>query len=119
MHTKRVPPLPFLVLFLAGLVLLVSFFVERRSRARMAKQDPLEVQTVEQERMAALYFRILSWLSDVAPKGSASPKVSPQPPRVSEAVRTRHAAASRGKVALCVLPAEPTVAGNRRLTRDF
>jgi len=118
MQKKRVPPLPFLVLILAGVVSLVSIITERSSRATMAKEDPLKVQTVEQERTAALYFRILSWLSDVAPKGSAPPKAAPQPPRVSQAVKTWHAPAGRGKVELCVLPAEPTVGGVKRLARN-
>lgn len=119
MQKKRVPPLPFLVLILAGVVSLVSIYTERSSRAKMAKEDPLQVQTVEQERMAALYFRILSWLSDVAPKGSAPPKAPPQPPRVSQAVKTWRAPTDRGKVELCALPAEPTVAGVKRLARNF
>jgi len=115
MQKKRVLPLPFLVLILAGLVSLVGIFAERNSRAKMAKEDPLKVQTVEQERMATLYFRILSWLSDVAPKGAAPPKAAPQPPRVSQAAKTWHAPAGRGKVALYALPAEPTVFEVKRL----
>jgi hypothetical protein len=118
MQKNRVPPLPFLVLFLAGVVSLVSILTERNSRMKMAKEDPLKVQTVEQERMAELYFRILSWLSDLAPKGSAPPKAAPQSPRVSQALKTWHAPAGRGKVELCTLPAEPTVVGVKCLTRN-
>jgi hypothetical protein len=118
MQKNRVPPLPFLVLFLAGVVSLVSIFTERNSPAKMAKEDPLKVQTVEQERMAALYFRILSWLSDLASKGSAPPKAAPQSPRVSQAVKTWHAPAGRGKVELCTLPAEPAVVGVKCLARN-
>lgn len=98
MQKKRVPSLPFLVLILAGLVSLVGIFAERNSRAKMAKEDPIKMQIVEQERIAALYFRILSWLSDVAPKRSAPAKAAPQLPRVSQAVKTWHAPAGRGKV---------------------
>jgi hypothetical protein len=118
MQMKRALPLPFLVVILAGVLLTVSFYVERRSRARTAKEDSPGTQTVGQERMAALYFRILSWLSDVAPKGSAPSDAAQQLSRVSHAMQPWRAPAGRSEVDLSALPAEPTVVGADRVARN-
>jgi hypothetical protein len=118
MQMKRSLPLPFLVLILAGALLTVSFFAGRRSRARTAQEYPSGTQTVGQERMAALYFRVLSWLCDVAPKGSASSSAAQELSRVSQALQPGHALADQGKVDLSALPAEPAVVGANRVARN-
>jgi hypothetical protein len=79
MKNKRNLPIPFLVLTLAGMVSLFSILATRSSRAGMVREDSLQMQTVEQERMAALYFRILSWLSDVTPRATEPVKATPEP----------------------------------------
>ena len=57
MKNKQVLPIPFLILILAGLVSLFSIVATRRSPASTVRDDSLQMQTVEQERMAAIYFR--------------------------------------------------------------
>ena len=84
-------PIPFLILILAGAVSLASIFSGRNSGASTVKDDSLQMQTVEQERMAALYFRILSWFSGIAaqpkePGVTAPTPSSPQMIRVLEAI---------------------------------
>ena len=90
MKNKRALPIPFLILILAGVVSLFSILADRGSRASMVKDDSLQMQTVEQERMAAIYFRILSWLSDLTPRAAEPAKANPQPapgPQVVKAPR--------------------------------
>ena len=72
MQKKRFAPLaPFLAV--AGIVAL-SFTLGGRSAP--ATKEPAQIQTVEQERMAATYFRVLTFLSEVMPKRTS---VRPQP----------------------------------------
>jgi hypothetical protein len=70
-------PIPFLIIILAGVVSLFSIFVNRNSSAKSVSDDSVQMQTVEQQRVAAIYFRILSWFSDFAPTGSSPAKAQP------------------------------------------
>lgn len=115
MQKNRLPPLPFLILLLAGLVGLIAVLAGRLSPAPMTKEDTLQVQTVEQERMAAIYFRILSWLADVTPKGSPASGTAAQPPRAAAVGKASEGPAAHAKVQLCTLSGEHEVA---RVKRD-
>jgi hypothetical protein len=75
---KQRIPLPFLILILAGIVSACSLIASWRSGAAVGREQPMQVQTVEQERIATLYFRVLTWISDVSPRKS-EPK--PETPR--------------------------------------
>jgi hypothetical protein len=70
-------PLPFLILILAAIVSLCSLLVSWRSGATAGRQNAVQMQTVEQERMTALYLRVLTWISDVSQK---QPEMTPEPP---------------------------------------
>lgn len=114
MKNKRVLPIPFLILILAGVVSLFSIAADRGSRAAMVGDDSLQMQTVEQERMAAFYFRILSWLSDVTPRAAEPAKANPQPapaPQPTKAPRRRQ---RQGRIELCTLPSGQNLAAGKR-----
>ena len=49
---------------------LVSIVANRGAQASMVRNDSVQMQTIEQERMAEFYFRILSWLSDLRPRAA-------------------------------------------------
>ena len=101
MKNKQVLPIPFLILILAGLVSLFSIVATRRSPASTVRDDSLQMQTVEQERMAAIYFRILSWLSDVTPRAAEPVKANPQPAPISPAGKTPRRQERLNRVELC------------------
>lgn len=105
--------MPFLILLLAGVVSLFSIVADRGTKASLVTDDSLQMQTVEQERMAAIYFRILSWLSDVMPRAVDPAKTSAQPaPKV---VLKPSLPARQGDILLCALrSAQNVVAGKRR-----
>ena len=91
MKNTRGLPVPFLILILAGAVSLGSVVANRGAQAGTARNDSVQMQTIEQERMAELYFRVLSWLSGLktratdpataTPHTSTSPKPVKSPPR--------------------------------------
>ena len=72
-------PIPFLILILAGIVSLGSVLMSWKSGAAAGSQSRVEVQTVEQERMADLYLRVLSVISRVSAK---KPQVNFSPPQL-------------------------------------
>jgi hypothetical protein len=101
MKHKRALPLPFLILILAGVVSLYSIIAGRVSRAAAVQDNSVQMQTVEQERVAAIYFRVLSWLSDVTHRSSERVQARPQSaaePRVAGRQRRRECQAN---IALC------------------
>ena len=75
-------PLPFLIMALGLALLLVKLSEDRtvqasgRDSTTVTMNQP--VQSVEQQKAAAAYFRIMSWLSAIAPKNSqpARPQVN-------------------------------------------
>lgn len=68
MKSIREVPVPFLIVIAAGLVSVFSLIATSRTRPTVTNHDSVQVQTVEQEHIAAIYFRVLSWLSDVTPQ---------------------------------------------------
>jgi hypothetical protein len=119
MKNKRVLPVPFLILILAGVVSLFSLVEDRSSSAKMVKEDSLQTQTVEQERMAAIYFRILSWLSNVNPKGQEPAKATPQPVSAHQVEKTPQRTARPGRIELCALPVARSLTTAKPRTRNF
>jgi len=101
MTNKPVLPIPFLILILAGIVSLFSILADRSSKAGVVRHDSLQIQTVEQERMAAIYFRILSWLSELTPRASAPAKINPQPSPAPPNIKVRRRQQGPGRVEFC------------------
>jgi hypothetical protein len=90
MKDRRLLPIPFLVLILAGLVSLGSLAMGLGTRSGGVRQDSVQMQTVEQERLAAIYFSVLSWLSDVVPRAEKPhPAPSSMRPRLANSISTR------------------------------
>jgi len=111
MQKRRLPSLSILFLTLISL----SLFAFLTKRSAPASRETIQVQTVEQERMAALYFRVLSFLSDVLPKKTtATPPASPR----SEVKKTGITPAARGKMELCTFVAEHDNNGNKCSTQN-
>ena len=119
MKNKRNLPIPFLVLILAGMVSLFSILATRNSPAGMVREDSLQMQTVEQERMAAFYFRILSWLSDLTPRATEPVRANPQPAPVPHVERTPRGHERQARVDLCTFPSAQNLAASKRRARNI
>ncbi|HMD86681.1 MAG TPA: hypothetical protein VKO18_18490 [Terriglobia bacterium] len=118
MQNKRFLPIPFLILILAGVVSLCSIVADRGSRASMVRNDSLQMQTVEQERMAEFYFRILSWLSEVIPRAAEPVKASPQPAPMPQTTRTPRRREHPGRIELCTLRSVQSLAASKLRARN-
>jgi hypothetical protein len=101
MKQKSRLPLPFLILILAGVVSIYSILASRSSGAAMVQDNSMQMQTVEQERMAAVYFRVLSWLSDVTPRKVEPLQANPQPASVSHDAKTPRRSECPAIIELC------------------
>ncbi|MGA2984273.1 MAG: hypothetical protein ABSG32_10675 [Terriglobia bacterium] len=119
MENKRGLPIPFLILLLAGVVSLFSMVAGRGSRASMVSPVSLQMQTVEQERMAAIYFRILSWLSDVTPRATEPAKANPQPAAVPQVLKSPRRRARPGRIEFCTLHAAQNLAARKLRARNL
>lgn len=76
MKSIRELPVPFLIVIAAGLVSLFSLVATSRARPNVTNHNSEQMQTVEQEHIAAIYFRVLSWLSDVTPRPAEAARMS-------------------------------------------
>jgi hypothetical protein len=101
MKNKRFLPMPFLVLILAGVVSLSSSFLGRDSRAGTVRADSLQVQTVQQEHLAAVYFRILSWLSEITPQSTQRVKANHRPAPTHKDLRTPRRSGRPDRMEFC------------------
>ena len=101
MKPKQSLPIPFLILILAGVVSLYSIVASHLSGAAVAQDSSLQMQTVEQERVAAIYFRILSWLSDVTHRNAEPVQAKPQPAAAPQAAKGPRHPECKVNVALC------------------
>jgi hypothetical protein len=119
MKNKRVLPIPFLILILAGVVSLFSIIADRGTKAGVVRQDSLQMQTIEQERMVEVYFRVLSWLSDFTPRAADPERASPQLAPVSQLVKTPTRPTGQGRIQLCTLRSAPNVAARNRRAHNF
>ncbi len=115
MQPRRVLPIPFMILILAGMIAFGSLLASRSSVASPVPDDSLQIQTVEQERMAATYFRVLSWLTavsqhdDVSQHDSAPAQSTTTNVSVTQAAKTPQSTWQPVRVSLCMF----------RSARDF
>ncbi len=112
MKKKRGLPIPFAVIMLAGLVSLFSILADRGSRGGMVRDDTLQMQTVEQQRMAAIYFRILWWLSDIT-RGPAPAKAHPRPAPAPRVIRAPRQLERHARIELCTFACDKDLAAHR------
>jgi len=119
MKNKQGLPIPFLILILAGVVSLFSILADRGPRASMVRDDSLQMQTIEQERMAAIYFRILSWLSNLTPRATQPAKANPQPASTPQGIKAPRRRERPGRLELCMLHSAQNVAGGKRRVCNF
>jgi hypothetical protein len=119
MKKQRGLPIPFLILILAGIVSTFSLFADHGSRANRVRSDSLQVQTVEQERMAAVYFRVLSWLSTVTPRPAESAQADPQPASLPQPPNAPQRRVQPGRVVLCAFHPRQILAARKTQPRTF
>jgi hypothetical protein len=119
MKNKQFPPIPFLILILAGVVSLVSIAADRNSHASMLREDPVQMQTVEQERLAAVYFRVLSWISDVIPRSEEPAKAHPRSAPAPQVVKSPHRTALKCNIELCAFRYMRDLAASNRSARHL
>ena len=101
MKPKQSLPIPFVILILAAVVSMYSLVAGRASGAPVVQDNSLQMQTVEQERVAAIYFRILSWLSDVTHRNAEPVQAKPQPAAAPQAAKGPRRSECKASVALC------------------
>ncbi|MGD0221329.1 MAG: hypothetical protein ABSF71_03260 [Terriglobia bacterium] len=113
MKNTRGLPIPFLILILAGAVSLVSIVANRGAQASMVRNDSVQMQTIEQERMAEFYFRILSWLSDLRPRAADPAKATPHTSTPPKAVKSPPRGAHRGRIELCTFSSSQSLPNSK------
>jgi hypothetical protein len=106
-------------LILAGVVSLFSIAADRGSPAGKVREDSLQMQTVEQERMAAFYFRVLSWLSDFTPRTAEPAKTNPQPAPVPQSTKSPRRRQRQSRIELCTLRSGKNLAASKTGARSF
>jgi len=119
MKKQRGLPIPFLVLILAGVVSAFSILMDGGSRAGKTGDHSLQIQTVEQERMAAIYFRVLSWLSSVTPRATEPPRADPQPAPVLKPTMTPPRRQRPGRIELCTFHSRRDSPADKLRTQTF
>ena len=119
MRKQRGLPIPFLVLILAGMMSAFSVFADRGSRADRTGENPLRLQTVEQERTAALYFRILSWLSTVTRRPAEPVKADPQPSPAQQPTQAMRPRTCQVRFEFCAFHSRQDLAANKPQARTF
>jgi len=85
----------------------------------MVREDSLQMQTIEQERMAAFYFRILSWFSDLTPRATQPAKANPQPAPTPQVIKAPRRPGRPGRIELCTLHSRRNLAASKAGTRNF
>jgi hypothetical protein len=74
-------PLPLAILLISVILALISLLGEGMSRGSSLAKAPQLTQTVDEPQAAAVYFRVMSWLSRILPGPVAVPKITnPGPP---------------------------------------
>jgi hypothetical protein len=89
-------PTPIVILALTALLSLVSAFGGRAQRSDSAERLDPAVQTVEGQQAAAIYFRVMSWLSRFVPNEKAPAAAAPA---VSAATEASQSTAVSGRAA--------------------
>ena len=96
MRNKQVLPIPFLIF----------------------RDDSLQIQTVEQERMAAFYFRVLSWLSDLTSRTAVPARPTPQRAPAPQIIKTPQGHPRPGRVEFCALRSGKLLSADQHHKRD-
>ncbi len=99
MKKQRSLPIPFLVFILAAVLSIFTSLADSGSRTGNGGNNSLQMQTIEQEQMATMYIRFMSWLSSVRLHPEDAAKAGPQPAPVVSA-RPRAAGATTA-IRLC------------------
>ena len=102
MNKQKALPIPFLIMLLAGLAFIFSLIADRSSKATTDRGGSLQVQTVEQERMAEIYFRVLSWISDLTPRAKAAVTPQTRIAPTAQTVKVSTLASRPCRVEICV-----------------
>jgi hypothetical protein len=114
MKKLRALPIPFLILILAGVVSLFSVFTGPGTPASGAQVSSLQAQAVQQQRAATVYFRVLSWLSDVtAPRDPQPGSTVDAPMSARHAVKITHGVACPSRIEFCSLHLAQTIPARR------
>ena len=108
MQHKRSLPIPFIILFLAGVVAFGTLIASWSSGTVMARDTSPELQSVEQERIALGYLRVLAWFSDLTQPHPAMPQHLVAPPSEKKAQNDGHL-----NVALCAFRSARNFAATR------
>ena len=103
MQQKRSLPVPFVILILAGVVALGTLVAQWSSGTVMARDASPELQSVEQERIAMGYLRVLTWLSDLTQHTAEPTPITPQHMVAQPREKQSEQANRRIHVALCAL----------------
>jgi hypothetical protein len=69
--------------------------------------------------MAAIYFRLLSWLSDITPRAAEAAKANPQPAPVAKVVKAPRRQERPGRIELCTLHSGKNLAASKPRARNF
>jgi hypothetical protein len=105
MKQPRSLPIPFLILIIAGVVSLYSIVASRVSGATVTQDNSLQMQTVEQERVAAIYFRVLSWVSGITAHKAGPSQLKPQPGGAPQTVHHQRQSEWRPSISFCAFHA--------------
>jgi len=119
MRHKQSLPIPFLILILAGVVSLYSIVAGRVSGAATVQDNSLQMQTVERERVAAIYFQVLSWLSDVTRRTPEPVQARPQPAAVPQVAKGPRHSDCRVSIALCAFRYAHDLASGKSHARNL
>jgi hypothetical protein len=119
MKNKPGLPIPFLILILAGVVSLFSILADHVGPAGMVREDSVQMQTVEQERLAGFYFHILSWLSQITPRAAEPVKAHPQPAPVPQVIKSPRRRERPGRIELCTFTSVQNLATGNRTTHQL
>jgi hypothetical protein len=96
-------PLPLAILLFSVILSLVSLLGEGMSRGSSLAKATQLTQAVDEPQAAAIYFRVISWLSRILPGPVAVPKIANPAPPSSEAGKTSVVGKSAPKPQLCPL----------------
>jgi hypothetical protein len=93
------------ILIIAGVVSIYSLVASRVSGATVTQDNSLQMQTVEQEHVAAIYFRVLAWLSDVTPRKPEPSEANPHLGTEPQVVNHQRQSERRPNITLCAFHA--------------
>jgi hypothetical protein len=119
MKPKQSLPIPFLILILAGVVSLYSIIADRVPGAATVQDNSLQMQTVEQERVAAIYFQVLSWLSDVTHRTAEPVQATPQPAAEPQVAKRPRRSECQVSIALCAFRYAHDLASGKSRARNL